>query len=281
MSQDYIEVTIPATVDSGELLGLLSDEEALGAWEGDGVLHLYWPEGRWTPRVLEELKQALLRLGQGSAASRVTVHSLPDQDWNALWSMSVEPIRIGRRFRIRQSWNPSDPAFEDLELSIDPKRAFGTGYHASTQLLVEWLEENIRRGEHVLDVGTGTGILAMAALRLGAVAALGIDNDPVAIECARENAALNGFGGEIEFRTASLEELDVGTFDTIVANLDRNTILRLCDRIKDHLSVGGRTCLSGLQIEDLSDLAAALAPDGGRIVERRERDQWMAVEVRF
>lgn len=281
MPQNYVEVTIPATVDSGELLGLLPDGEALGAWEAEGVLHLYWPEGRWTPHVLEEMKQALLQLGDVDAASRVTIHSLPDQDWNSLWSMSVEPIRIGRRFRIRQSWNPPDPSFSGLELIIDPKRAFGTGYHVTTQLIVEWLEEHVREGERVLDIGTGTGILAMAALRLGAAAALGIDNDPVALECACENAAVNGFGPEIELRAASLEDLDGETFDTIVANLDRNTVLRLCGRFKDHLRASGRMCLSGLQIEDFSDIAAALAAAGGRIVDRRERDEWMAIEVRF
>jgi ribosomal protein L11 methyltransferase len=281
MSQNYVEVTIPAAVDSGELLGILRDGEALGAWEGDGVIHLYWPESRWSPMVLEELKQALSRLGAGGMGPHIRVTTLPGQDWNARWSMSLKPIRIGCRFRIRQSWNPSDPSFEGIELIIDPKRAFGTGFHATTQLILEWLEDHIRGGEHVLDIGTGTGILAMAALRLGAAEAVGIDNDPVAIECARENAAANSFGPGIEFRTGSLEDLHKAAFEIIVANLDRNTVLRLCDRLKDYLSPGGRVCLSGLQIEDFADIAGALATADGRIIERREREEWMALEVHF
>jgi ribosomal protein L11 methyltransferase len=281
MPQNYVEVTIPASIDSGELLGILQDGDALGAWEGDGVIHLYWPENRWSPIVLEELKQALSQLGASGIASHVGVATLPDQDWNARWSMSLKPIRIGRRFRIRQSWNPSDPLFEGIELIIDPKRAFGTGYHATTQLILEWLEEHIRGGERVLDLGTGTGILAMAALRLGAAEALGIDNDPVAIECARENAAANDFGSEIELRTGSLEDLEKATFEIIVANLDRNAVLCLCDRLKDYLSSGGRVCLSGLQIEDFADVADALATADGRIIERRGREEWTAIEVQF
>jgi len=280
MPQNYVEVTIPALVDSGELLGMLQDGEALGAWEGDGVLHLYWPESRWSSGVLEELKQALSRLGAGGMASHIGVSALPDRDWDALWSMSLEPIRIGR-FRIRQSWNPADPSLEGVDLIIDPKRAFGTGYHATTQLILEWLEDHISGGEHVLDFGTGTGILAMAALRLGAARAVGIDDDPVAIECAGENAAVNNFGPEIDLRTGSLENLDKEKFDIIVANLDRNTVLRLYDRLKDHLVPGGRICLSGLLIEDFADIAVMLATAGGRIVERREREEWMAIEVHF
>lgn len=281
MSQNYVEITIPATVDSGDLLGILQDGEALGAWEGDGVIHLYWPESRWSPMVLEELKQALSRLGAGGAGSHIGVTTLPDQDWNARWSTVLKPIRIGCRFRIRQSWNPSDPSFEGIELIIDPKRAFGTGYHSTTQLILEWLEVHIHGGEHMLDIGTGTGILAMAALRLGAAQALGFDNDPVAIECARENAAANSFGQELELRTGSLDDLDKATFDIIVANLDRNTVLRLCDRLKDYLSPGGRVCLSGLLIEDFDDIAGLLARADGRIVERRECEEWMALEVHF
>jgi ribosomal protein L11 methyltransferase len=281
MSQDYVEVTIPASVDSGELLGMLQEGEALGAWEGDGVLHLYWPESCWSFGVLEELKKALSCLGAGGMESHIVVSALPDQDWNALWSMSVEPIRIGRRFRIRQSWYPPDPLFDGFELVIDPKRAFGTGYHATTQLIIEWLEEHLSPGAHLLDIGTGTGILAMAALRLGAAKALGIDNDPAAIECAGENAAANNFGPEIELRTGSLAVLANAKFDIIVANLDRNTVLCLYDRLKDCLIPGGKVCFSGLQIEDYSDISGALALVGGRIVERREREEWMAIEVHF
>ncbi len=280
MPQNYVEVTIPATVDAGELLGQLG-VEAIGAWESDGILHIYWPEGCWNPLVLEDLKETLLRLGAGDAVTRLSVRALPDRDWNVLWSSSLVPIRIGRRLRIRQSWNPPDPAFDGIELVIDPKRAFGTGYHDTTQLVLEWLEDHVHGGEHLLDIGTGTGILAMAALRLGAASALGVDNDPVAVECACENAAANRFGPEIAFRTGSLEVLAAEVFDLIVANLDRNTILRFCHDLRTYLRGGGRICLSGLQTEDLPEIASALTTFGGRIVEKRQRGEWLAIAVRF
>ena len=127
---------------------------------------------------------------------------------------------MGRIAAADYSWNTrphsselarADPEFSGIELVIDPRRAFGTGYHATTQLVVEWLEAHVRGGGVVLDVGTGSGILAMTAIRLGAASALGVDNDPVAVECAREYAVLNGFGPELELRVASFEDLDAGS----------------------------------------------------------------------
>ncbi len=281
MPQNYVEVTVSTTVDSGELLARLQEANALGAWEDNGILHLYWPEERWIPGVVDELKEALLRLGDSDAPSSINVHAVPDRDWTALWSMSLVPIRIGRHFRIRQTWNSPDPSFDGIELVIDPKRAFGTGYHATTQLIIEWLESHVCGGERVLDIGTGTGILAMAALRLGATSALGIDSDPVAVKCATENAVINAFGPELDFRTGSVETLEAGTFDIIVANLDHNTILHLNHELGIRLRRGGKVCLSGLQIEGLQEIMDTLAGAGGRIVGKMERDEWMALEVRF
>ena len=184
MYPTFIEVSLRTDVDSGELLAMLQDGESLGSWEKDGILHLFWPEDRWNAAALEDLKNVLAQMGTGVRDEDLTVTAVPDQDWNANWAASLQPILLGRRVRVRQSWHAADPEFRGIELVIDPKRAFGTGYHATTQLVVEWLEAHIRGGERVLDVGTGSAILAMTAIRLGAASALGIDNDPVAVECA-------------------------------------------------------------------------------------------------
>ena len=114
---------------------------------------------------------------------------------------------------------------DGIEIILDPKQAFGTGHHATTHLLLEWLEE-IREwnGCRVLDVGTGSGILSMVALRLGALSALGIDLDPVAIDCAKGYALTNGFTNELDLRCCRIQELVSDTFEIIVANIDRKTI---------------------------------------------------------
>jgi ribosomal protein L11 methyltransferase len=146
----------------------------------------------------------------------IRVEELPDQDWNQQWAQSVRPIRIGRRIVIRPSWEPVVLQAQDIEIVLDPKQAFGTGHHATTRMLLEWLEDLVHGGESVLDVGAGSGILAMAALRLVAASALGVECDPVAVDCARDYATENGFGDGLEFRCGMLEEVDLhGELDRI------------------------------------------------------------------
>jgi ribosomal protein L11 methyltransferase len=276
---NFIEVVLRSEIDSGEILAMLDGGESLGAWESNGFVHLFWPEDRWSPSAMADLKHALEVLGAGMEDGMLTVCSVPDQDWNAKWAESLKPIRLGKRFRIRQSWHEPDHGFNGIEIVIDPKRAFGTGYHATTQLVVEWLEHHVRGGERVLDVGTGTGILAMAAIRLGAASALAVDNDPVAVECAREYGSSNGFGAELQLRVASFEDLETTGYDVVVANLDIRTMPSFCPYLPALLKHGGAACLSGLQPPDYDEIAEALLKAGLRITARQDREDWMALTI--
>ena len=282
VKSNYIEVRIAARLDAGDLLGLLSpDAESMGAWEEDGIVRLFWLETSWNEDVQHDIERALLKLGVVEGAGVVSTSVVPDEDWNARWAESVQPIRIGRRVVVRQSWNAAAPPPGGFTLVIDPKQAFGSGSHATTQLLVEWLEEAVQGGERVLDVGTGSGILAMAAARLGARAVIGVDNDPVAIDCARENAAINGFGPELDLQVVSLEEFRGELFDLVVANLDRRTILSFPEGLARHLRPEGRLGLSGIQAEDYAEVSACLAGWDLEITGCREREEWQALELRF
>jgi ribosomal protein L11 methyltransferase len=279
MSANFVEVCIRTDADSGELLARLRDRSALGSWEEDGILHIYWPEEKWTPAILDDLKRAFAAMGMNAGSSGFNVQEVPDRDWNAVWAASLQPIRLGKRIRIRQSWHPKDPSFDGIELIIDPKRAFGTGYHATTQLVMEWLETQIRGGERILDVGTGSGILSMAAIRLGAASALAIDNDPVAVECAQDCASQNGFGKELELKTASFENLGPEAFDMIVANLDGSTLPRFCGFMPRLLKTTGAACLSGLQNQDYKEILDALTQVNFHIQSQFRRGDWLALSV--
>jgi len=274
MAEDYVEVRLRTGVDAGEILALLDGGGGGGGGGGgDGVVHLFWPAKRWDGAALEGLERALGALGID--AGSLEVEPVPDRDWNAAWAASLQPIRLGGRIRVRQSWHEPDPAFDGIELVLDPKRAFGTGHHATTQLVVEWLEENIRGGERVLDIGTGSGILAMAALRLGARSALGVDNDPIAIECARGYAAANGFGPELELRAGSFEECAGQRGDILVANIDGRTLPALCPLLPRLLGDGGIGCLSGLQEQDEDEIRGELDRAGFAVRSRRRRGEWL------
>ena len=282
MAREWVEVRVAASLDPGELLGMLDDPAVTGAWEENGVVCLYWPGDRWTDASRDALAAVLQRAGQGVPQDIVSVRVVPDRDWNEEWAKSVKPLRIGRRIVIRPSWEPVAVEPGGIELILDPKQAFGTGHHATTRLLLEWLEELIRGGERVLDVGTGSGILAMAAVRLGAASAIGIDNDPVAIDCARGYADLNGFGPELELRTATLSELsgeESRHVTLVLANLDRRTLLDSVRLLAPYLERGARLLLSGLLTEDRAEIASAFATVGGSVQASREAEGWLALEL--
>ncbi len=275
MSSDWIDVQIYSSVDAGEVLGLIDDPAVQGAWQDGGTIHLYWPSRNWSPDHLVRLRQILRDLDvTGQPAPEILVQSIPDEDWNRQWAQSVKPLWIGNRIVIRPSWETVHLRPEQIEIVLDPKQAFGTGHHATTRMLVEWLETVIRGGETVLDVGTGSGLLAMVALRLGAERALGIDNDDVAIDCAREYARANQFGAELTLECGTLR--DGMPFDLVLANLDRQTLLLLADQLAAR--TGSRLLLSGVLTDQRQDIVEAFARVHLYPGQQRERDGWLAME---
>jgi len=282
-SEGWIDVQIRTAVDAGELLGRLADPVIQSGWEENGVVHLYWPKPEWSVEARTRLSRTLLTLDpDASTEGDIRVEELPDQDWNRQWAQSVRPIRIGRRIVVRPSWEPVALQAQDIEIVLDPKQAFGTGHHATTRMLLEWLEPLIHGGEFVLDVGAGSGILAMVALRLGAASALGVECDPVAVECARDYAAENGFGDHLEFLCGILEDVDPRAElrpDLILANLDYRTLLLLRDAFTQYVSHGSRLLLSGILIDQEQEIVEAFSKAGAMLCRRREQEGWVALEL--
>jgi len=276
MPREWIDVTIATELDAGELISRLDDPFVQGAWQDGGLVHLYWPRARWSADQLTRLRETLRRLDAEREFPAIEVEQVPDRDWNRLWVESVKPLCVGRRLVIRPSWESVVLQPNEVEIILDPKQAFGTGHHATTRLLLEWLEETIGGGESILDVGTGSGLLAVAALKLGASRAVGTDRDPVAIECATENARLNGCGSALTLSTQPLTELLDQRFDVVVANLDLQTLLQLADRLAG--CTGIRLLVSGLLLDQREELVAGFARTGLYPGQQRERDGWLALE---
>ena len=278
---DWVQVDVRTSLDAGELLGVLNDPDVTGAWQEDGHVHLYWPAGRCGPDTRQGLTRALIQLGQQDPDQAVTINHLADQDWNAQWSRLVEPIKIGRVL-IRPSWKEISLNPDEIELIIDPKQAFGTGHHATTQLLIEWLQQVVQPGDRVLDVGTGSGVLAMVALRLGAKEALGVDFDAVAVDCAREYAQINGFDRRLTLAVGHAQSGQPhDRFDPtlVLANLDRQTLLASADSLCGYAAGGARLLLSGLLLEQRYEIEEAYASRGVYVRAVRERDGWLALEA--
>ena len=278
---DWIQVDVQTSLDAGELLGILDDPAVTGAWQESDCIHLYWPGDRCGPDIWQGLRRALTQLGHPEPDRAITINDLANQDWNAQWSRLVEPIRIGRVV-IRPSWKEMALNPGEIELILDPKQAFGTGHHATTQLLIEWVQEVVTPSDRVLDVGTGSGVLAMVAIRLGAAEAAGVDFDPVAIDCAREYAQVNGFDHRLilavgNVRAGQLHDSFAPTL--VLANLDRQTLLNAGETLCRYAAGGARLLLSGLLLEQRAEIEAAYASRGVYVKAARARDGWVALEA--
>jgi ribosomal protein L11 methyltransferase len=183
-----------------------------------------------------------------------TVDTVEEQNWVQLTQSQFDPIRVSERLWIVPSWHESpDPAA--VNLILDPGMAFGTGSHPTTRLCLEWLERNMTEGCTVLDYGCGSGILAIAAARLGAARVAGVDIDPQAVEAARANAERNG----VTALFADSAEPVAGEYDVVVANILSNPLRVLAPAICAHVRPGGRLALSGILREQVDEIIAIYA----------------------
>lgn len=214
--------------------------------------------------------------GREAAAGAAAEHGgevaeLPDEDWGETWKKDLRPLTAGRVF-VRPSWIDAPPPPGAVEVVLDPGMAFGTGSHPTTALCLSALSAALaaRPAATVLDVGTGSGLLAIAAAKLGAGRVAGNDVDPVAVKVAVENAEANGVA--VTLTTAGLETLD-GRFDVVVANILANTLVELAPAIRRRLAPGGLLFLSGIlapQEEEVRAAYLALGLARRPDLERRE-----------
>jgi ribosomal protein L11 methyltransferase len=217
--------------------------------------------------------------GEAAALHGGVVTPVPDEDWGEGWKKHFAPLDVGR-VRVRPSWIDAPPPPGSVEVVLDPGMAFGTGTHATTSLCLAALSDLLaeRPGAAVLDVGTGSGILAIAARKLGARRVAANDDDPKAVEVARENAARNG--AEVEIVAAPLDAI-AGTFDVVVANILANTLAELAPAIAPKLAPGGVLLLSGILGPQEAEVRAAYVARGLAPAAARERRQgeWSLVAL--
>lgn len=223
---------------------------------------------------LEAALDRLRGLGLG-AIEPAGFRWVEDEDWANNWKAYFKPMRPGERLVVIPSWEQYDLGPGDLPLYLDPGMAFGTGTHATTALCLRWLERLVTPGSRVIDVGTGSGILAIAAHQLGAGSVLAIDIDPVAVQVAGENVRRNGV--DVEVRRATLDQVEREEADLIVANIIASVIQEILPDVYARLKPGGRFLASGIIAEKREAVAAAMSDAWLLPVGIREQDGWVAI----
>jgi ribosomal protein L11 methyltransferase len=214
--------------------------------------------------------------------SEITTRLVHEADWAEAWKAHFPVLRVGRRIVIKPTWRDHVAAPDDVVLDLDPGMAFGTGLHPTTRLCLAGLEAVADRGllgaARVLDVGCGSGILAIAAAKLGATSVLGVDTDPIAIEATDANAARNDLAGAIAARAGSLPS-GAPPHDVVLANLIASVLIALAFRIRDELRPGGILLASGIFIDREPEVRAAFGAAGLDVTARLAEGDWIALEA--
>lgn len=255
------------------------DEWAVPGQAAENSLSLvkgYLPVQDDLPRRVEEIKSLVSQLDL-EPRPEILTHVVAEEDWAVAWKKFYKTSRVGQRLVIKPSWEDYQPRAGDLIIEMDPGMAFGCGTHATTSLCLQLLEKYIKPGVSVYDIGTGSGILAVAAAMLGAGRVLAVDIDPVACKTAAENAARNNVGETVSVRQGNLAELLESGADIVVANIIADVIAGFAPQAAATLKPGGTFIASGI-IRDKSEMVrSALAAAGLSVCETLEDGLWVAL----
>ena len=236
---------------------------------------------------LEESDEAgLARLRDTVAELGLTMEAkpLPETDWEESWKDSYPPQEVGENLVVLPYWLAEEET-DRKKIILDPGLTFGTGAHPSTQMVMEAMEQRVRPGWHCLDLGSGSGILSITALRLGAQSAVGVDIDPKAEDIARENAAYNGFGspaftaltGNVTEDKALMHRLSQDHYDLLLVNIVADVIIGLSPILPDFMGEQALLFCSGILDSRLDDVTAALEKAGLTVTEIRAKEEWRCV----
>jgi ribosomal protein L11 methyltransferase len=223
------------------------------------------------------IEEAIWHLGQIWPIPEPTFQIVAEEDWAEAWKAQLSVLHIGEHIVIRPSWLEHKKKRDDVVIRLDPGMAFGTGLHPTTQLCLEALETLVQPGMDVLDVGTGTGILAIAAAKLGAARVAAVDSDRMAFKTARENAMINAVEGVVNTTCGSLEGI-VGSYDLVVVNILARVIMdMLRNGLGTHVNAGGKIIAAGIILDQEPDVTCTIEQAGFRLVDRRQRDDWICL----
>ena len=266
--------------------GIIPEEDWAEDAVGRAVSHsvsAYLPEDSQAETRCRTLEKKLAHLEeQFGIISRISYKERDDEDWAHAWKAYFWPQKISRRLVVKPTWREYTTASDDIVIELDPGMAFGTGTHPTTALCAAMIEAYLQKGDRFLDVGTGSGILMIAAARLGAARVCGIDRDETAVQVAAANLKLNSIQPHrFEVKAANLIDETNDTYDIIAANILTHVILELITDIRRVLNPGGIFICSGIIEKKQRQVARALQKIGFDIIEAAVKEEWVAITARL
>ncbi|MDD5897440.1 MAG: 50S ribosomal protein L11 methyltransferase [Clostridia bacterium] len=262
----------------------LYDPKMLEEMPQDVLVKGWFELNEHTHDVLNSVRQRLNELKKDAFVDMGTLEmdmqNVADEDWSENWKKYYKPFRIGSHLVVKPTWEPYQAQQEDLVIELDPGMAFGTGTHETTNMCMQLLEKHLQDGMRVMDVGTGSGILAIAAARLGAKQVLAIDIDPSAVKVANENVALNGVQDQVRVVVGDLCKSEAMPCDLAVANIVADAICMLAGPLTRHLEKDRLLICSGIIREREQDVMNAALQAGYTLFDRIEKGEWVALALR-
>lgn len=259
----------------------LKDLGSLGLYENGETLLAYFEHANNIDILCDELNsfRGVLESSGLDPSFFFTHTMLQAQDWNEAWKKGITPINAGNAITIIPPWEQAEEG--RITIMIDSGMAFGTGHHETTRTCLARIEKLslVHAGKSLLDIGTGTGILAIGASKMGFSHILAVDTDPLAVDAARENIALNGIKN-IEVKEGSISAVD-GTFDVIIANLISSTLIEIAPEVASHLNADGLVILSGMLAGEENMVTDAYRKAGLDLTEKSFDDKWVTLEFVF
>jgi ribosomal protein L11 methyltransferase len=283
-NQEWIELSVHFSSETKEAVSnFLFDQGAAGLVEGDESLTAYFPpqyDSMDLQKKMREYLSELNEMGLNCAAPVVSTQKIIQKDWNAEWKKHYQMVTVQNRLLIKPSWLDNPVVSPPHVIEIDPQMAFGTGTHATTRLLLEFCVDTIKGGESVLDIGTGTGILAIAAAKLGAADIIAFDVDPIAIETACSNIKKNNVFEHIHLYVGTLHALKNSRFSVIFMNINRIEILKLLPMMSEFLDYKGQILISGILSEEEPLMMPAIQKAGLTMVSIVREQDWSAFKTK-
>lgn len=275
---DTIELTLSIPPpEHDRFIGWL-ENYATGFVQEDTALRAYIPADRWAAVDRERLDAQLAADGYSGA---LTARPLAAKNWNAVWEDTLSPAWAGPFVVCPTSVDAPQVPTDGTVLHIDPQMSFGTGHHATTRLALQLLADGDVSGTHMLDVGTGTGILAIAACRTGATSAFAVDTDPDAVRNARENVVENNVANCVTVRKGSIDAVPETCFGLVAANITRRVLLNLLPSLVSHLAAAGTLVLSGVLEPDRDAVFDAVLEHGMHPDAEQTEEGWWAARFSF